>query len=169
MAKIIDENKRRRACAISLVIPPGDYTKIKNSKKLNMAISNDMTEFMSISDNPTMFYVCVKNYLSERLGLYKMLAGNSVVEATIHATIVSLMAQRVGGMLNSMENDEPDDEEHRKSVTGALNELRAALKSEERMKNFDEYACAHYGVGYGEALDDNGDPYSIDSHIQANS
>ena len=169
MAKIIEQDRRGRACAISLMIPPGDYTKIKNSKKLAMAISTDMSEFMSISDNPTMFYVCVKDYLSIRIGLYKMLAGNSVVEATIHATIVSLMAQRVGGMMNSMDNDEPDDEKHQKIVTGALNELRAALKSEERMKNFDEYACAHYGVGYGEALDDNGDPYSIDSHIQANS
>jgi len=168
MAKIIEQDRRGRACAISLMIPPGDYTKIKNSKKLAMAISTDMSEFMSISDNPTMFYVCVKDYLSERIGLYKVLAGNSVIEATIHATIVSLMAQRVGGMLYNMDNDEEDDDEHREYVKGALKELRGALKSEERMKHFDEYACSTYGVGYGTSLDDK-DSYTIDSHIQANS
>ena len=164
-----------RATEIMIQIPPGDYTNTKKGEKLARALSSDLSEFFRVTDNPSMFYVSIKHYLSERVGLNRMLPGDSVIEASIHATIVTLMTEIAATVVHEITN-EKEDKPHKKFLSGALQELRKTLKSEQRMKEFDKFCTNHYGVCVEKpgdspnfASDDEDLGIHIDRHLNAKS
>ena len=164
-----------RATEIMIQIPPGDYTNTKKGEKLARALSSDLSEFFRVTDNPSMFYVSIKHYLSERVGLNRMLPGDSVIEASIHATIVTLMTEIAATVVHEI-TDEKEDKPHKKFLSGALQELKKTLKSEQRMKEFDKFCTNHYGVCVEKpgdspnfASDDEDLGIHIDRHLNAKS
>ena len=164
-----------RAAEIMIQIPPGDYTNTKRGKKLAEALSSDLSEFFRVTDNPSMFYVSIKHYLSERVGLNRMLPGDSVIEASIHATIVTLMTEIAATVVHEI-TDEKEDKPHKKFLSGALQELKKTLKSEQRMKEFDKFCTNAYGVCVEKpgdspnfASDDEDLGIHIDRHLNAKS
>ena len=164
-----------RATEIMIQIPPGDYTNTKKGEKLARALSSDLSEFFRVTDNPSMFYVSIKHYLSERVGLNRMLPGDSVIEASIHATIVTLMTEIAATVVHEI-TDEKENKPHKKFLSGALQELRKTLKSEQRMKEFDKFCTNAYGVCVEKpgdspnfASDDEDLGIHIDRHLNAKS
>jgi hypothetical protein len=177
----MQKQNRQRAVVIELHIPPGDYTNIRKGDKLAEALSSDLSEFFRVTDNPSMFYVSIKHYLSERVGLNKMLPGDSVIESSIHATIVTLMTEIAATAVHEIKS-EKEDKPHKKRVGGALRELRETLKSEQRMKDFDRFCSDSYGVSVEKPRDlsnfASGEEYTvsdedldihIDNHLNAKS
>ena len=163
-----------RATEIMIQIPPGDYTNTKKGEKLARALSSDLSEFFRVTDNPSMFYVSIKHYLSERVGLNRMLPGDSVIEASIHATIVTLMTEMAATAIHEITN-EKEDKPHKKWLNGVLKELKKTLKSKQRMKDFDKFCSDSYGVSVEKpgdlpnfASDDDLDIH-IDRHLNAKS
>jgi hypothetical protein len=164
-----------RATEIMIQIPPGDYTNTRRGKKLAEALSSDLSEFFRVTDNPSMFYVSIKHYLSERVGLNRMLPGDSVIEASIHATIVTLMTEIAATVVHEI-TDEKEDKPHKKFLSGALQELKKTLKSEQRMKEFDKFCTNAYGVSVEKpgdsprfASEDEDLGIHIDRHLNAKS
>jgi hypothetical protein len=164
-----------RATEIMIQIPPGDYTNTKKGKKLARALSSDLSEFFRVTDNPSMFYVSIKHYLSERVGLNRMLPGDSVIEASIHATIVTLMTELAATVVHEI-TDEKEDKPHKKFIGGVLRQLKKTLKSEQRMKDFDKFCSDSYGVSVEKpgdlpnfASDDEALDIHIDRHLNAKS
>ena len=164
-----------RATEIMIQIPPGDYTNTKKGKKLARALSSDLSEFFRVTDNPSMFYVSIKHYLSERVGLNRMLPGDSVIEASIHATIVTLMTEMAATAMHEITN-EKEDKPHKKWLNGVLKELKRTLKSKQRMKDFDKFCSDSYGVSVEKpgdlpnfASDDEDLDIHIDRHLNAKS
>jgi hypothetical protein len=164
-----------RATEIMIQIPPGDYTNTRRGKKLAEALSSDLSEFFRVTDNPSMFYVSIKHYLSERVGLNRMLPGDSVIEASIHATIVTLMTELAATVVNEIA-DEKEDKPHKKFIGGVLRQLKKTLKSEQRMKDFDKFCSDSYGVSVEKpgdspnfASDDEDLGVHIDIHLNAKS
>ena len=164
-----------RATEIMIQIPPGDYTNTKRGKKLAEALSSDLSEFFRVTDNPSMFYVSIKHYLSERVGLNRMLPGDSVIEASIHATIVTLMTEIAATVVHEI-TDEKEDKPHKKWLNGVLKELKRTLKSKQRMKDFDKFCSDSYGVSVEKpgdlpnfASDDDDLDIHIDRHLNAKS
>ena len=160
----------QRLVRVSICVPPGDYNgKNLHSMKLSTAVSSDMCELMNECRSPVPFYLAVKEYLQERDGLYKMFAGDDIIEASIHATKVSLMAMLVHVSMVADEDDNDDYEEarlYRKHLRGALNEVDGALESRSKMEKFDAYCNRHFTVekaGSSEAAT------FIDSHLSAES
>ena len=161
---------KQRLISVAICVPPGDYngTNLK-SMKLSTAVSSDMCELMNECRSPVPFYLAVKEYLQERDGLYKMFAGDDIIEASIHATKVSLMAMLVHVSMVADEDDNDDYEEsrrYRKHLRGALNEVDGALESRSKMEKFDAYCNRHFTVekaGSSEAAT------FIDSHLNAES
>ena len=74
-----------------------------------------------------------------------MLPGDSVIEASIHATIVTLMTEIAATVVHEITN-EKEDKPHKKFLSGALQELKKTLKSEQRMKEYDKFCSDAYGV-----------------------
>ena len=164
-----------RATEIMIQIPPGDYTNTRRGKKLAEALSSDLSEFFRVTDNPSMFYVSIKHYLSERVGLNRMLPGDSVIEASIHATIVTLMTEMAATAMHEITN-EKEDKPHKKWLNGVLKELKKTLKSKQRMKDFDKFCSDSYGVSVEKpgdlpnfASDDDDLDIHIDRHLNAKS
>jgi len=164
-----------RATEIMIQIPPGDYTNTRRGKKLAEALSSDLSEFFRVTDNPSMFYVSIKHYLSERVGLNRMLPGDSVIEASIHATIVTLMTEMAATAIHEITN-EKEDKPHKKWLNGVLKELKKTLKSKQRMKDFDKFCSDSYGVSVEKpgdlpnfASDDDDLDIHIDRHLNAKS
>ena len=164
-----------RATEIMIQIPPGDYTNTRRGKKLAEALSSDLSEFFRVTDNPSMFYVSIKHYLSERVGLNRMLPGDSVIEASIHATIVTLMTELAATVVHEI-TDEKEDKPHKKFIGGVLRQLKKTLKSEQRMKDFDKFCSDSYGVSVEKpgdspsfASDDEDLGVHIDIHLNAKS
>ena len=164
-----------RATEIMIQIPPGDYTNTRRGKKLAEALSSDLSEFFRVTDNPSMFYVSIKHYLSERVGLNRMLPGDSVIEASIHATIVTLMTEMAATAIHEITN-EKEDKPHKKWLNGVLKELKKTLKSKQRMKDFDKFCSDSYGVSVEKpgdlpnfASDDEDLDIHIDRHLNAKS
>ena len=164
-----------RATEIMIQIPPGDYTNTRRGKKLAEALSSDLSEFFRVTDNPSMFYVSIKHYLSERVGLNRMLPGDSVIEASIHATIVTLMTEMAATAIHEITN-EKEDKPHKKWLNGVLKELKKTLKSKQRMKDFDKFCSDSYGVSVEKpgdlpnfASDDEALDIHIDRHLNAKS
>tara|TARA_R110002153_G_scaffold69826_1_gene184209 strand:+ start:292 stop:807 length:516 start_codon:yes stop_codon:yes gene_type:complete len=164
-----------RATEIMIQIPPGDYTNTRRGKKLAEALSSDLSEFFRVTDNPSMFYVSIKHYLSERVGLNRMLPGDSVIEASIHATIVTLMTELAATVVHEIA-DEKEDKPHKKFIGGVLRQLKKTLKSEQRMKDFDKFCSDSYGVSVEKpgdspsfASDDEDLGVHIDIHLNAKS
>jgi|TARA_R110001583_G_scaffold146314_3_gene298333 hypothetical protein len=164
-----------RATEIMIQIPPGDYTNTRRGKKLAEALSSDLSEFFRVTDNPSMFYVSIKHYLSERVGLNRMLPGDSVIEASIHATIVTLMTEMAATAMHEITN-EKEDKPHKKWLNGVLKELKRTLKSKQRMKDFDKFCSDSYGVSVEKpgdlpnfASDDEDLDIHIDRHLNAKS
>ena len=164
-----------RATEIMIQIPPGDYTNTRRGKKLAEALSSDLSEFFRVTDNPSMFYVSIKHYLSERVGLNRMLPGDSVIEASIHATIVTLMTEMAATAMHEITN-EKEDKPHKKWLNGVLKELKRTLKSKQRMKDFDKFCSDSYGVSVEKpgdlpnfASDDEDLGIHIDIHLNAKS
>ena len=156
-----------RATEIMIQIPPGDYTNTKKGEKLARALSSDLSEFFRVTDNPSMFYVSIKHYLSERVGLNRMLPGDSVIEASIHATIVTLMTELAATVVHEI-TDEKEDKPHKKFIGGVLRQLKKTLKSEQRMKDFDKFCSDSYGVSVekpGDAPNFASDDEALDIHI----
>ena len=163
---------KQKAIAVAIQVPAGDYTNVRKNKKLGDALSSDLSEFFRITDNPQMFYVVTKHYLSERIGLYKMLPGDSVIESSIHATIVTLMTEMAATIVHEVVN-EKEDNPHKKFIGGVLKELKKTLKSEQRMKDFDKFCSDSYGVssekhGYSKTFEsDDSDDADLDIHIDS--
>jgi len=166
---------------VRLKVPPGDYRGIDRSDNKLMAkmrhdISEDLGEFMmATSYRPSKFYVIVKNYLLERKGLYQMLGSDDVIEASMNATMVALMTiftKNQIDMLDSSNYDEKDDEQIEYTL-GALKELKKALKSKARRKDFDRFCCSQYGVSHHPLTDEEKQEMAfvgnIDNHIKAES
>ena len=135
----------------------------------------DLSEFFRVTDNPSMFYVSIKHYLSERVGLNRMLPGDSVIEASIHATIVTLMTEMAATAIHEITN-EKEDKPHKKWLNGVLKELKKTLKSKQRMKDFDKFCSDSYGVSVEKpgdlpnfASDDEDLDIHIDRHLNAKS
>ena len=160
---------KHRVITVGLAVKPGDYTNVRRSKKLAMAVSSDFSEFMKIADTPSQFYVTVKHYFTERKGLYKCLPGKNIIESSIHATIVSLLTQMVGSIENSILGDEDDDDSFQNDTKGAIKELKMALKDEERMRQFDKLCSSMYGSSSEIAANQNEDDFDIDNHLNAKS
>ena len=158
--------ERIKAVEVQLRVPPGDYTDTSKNEKLARALSSDITEFFRATDNPKMFYVAIKHYLSERIGLRKMMPGNSLIESSIHATIVTLMTEIVATGLYEVAND-MEDKPHKKFIGSALRNLKQILKSEQRMKDFDKVCFDSYGI-HSENIS-NLDDVSVDTHLNAKS
>ena len=158
---------------VALSVRPGDYTNIRRDKKLAMAVSSDFSEFMRIASTPSQFYVIAKHYFTERTGLYKCLPGKNIIESSIHATMISLLTQLVGNIEHDVLNDDDDDDnsyEHQNDLKGAIKELKQALKSEERMREFDKLCSSQYGIeseiAKGQMANEDID---IDNHLDAKS
>ena len=166
---------KQKAIAVAIQIPAGDYTNVRKNRKLGDALSSDLSGFFRATDSPQMFYVVTKHYLSERIGLYKMLPGDSVIESSIHATIVTLMTEMAATVVHEVVN-EKEDKPHKKFIGGVLKELKKTLKSEQRMKEFDKFCTNHYGVCVEKpgdspnfASDDDDLDIHIDRHLNAKS
>ena len=174
----MDNSKDRVAqqtVEVTLRIPPGDFRKVEINDKLHMSLSHDLAEFMTVSKGqPAKFYIIVKFYLSERKGLYRAIKSThkgmmGVIEASMNATIVSLMTLALN---NQMENvmgggDFQADEE----LQGCIKELRDGLKSKERMLDFDKFCSKRFDVHAMEASvfgTDEGN-IAVDSHLEAKS
>ena len=160
----------QRVISVSISVPPGNYND-KNLKgaKLSTAVSSDMCELMNECRSPVPFYLAVKEYLHERDGLYKMFDGSDIIEASIHATKVSLMAMLVHVSVIVADGDVDDYEEarsYRKQLKGALGEVDGALESRTKMEKFDAYCNRHYSV---EKADSSEAATFIDSHLNAES
>ena len=156
---------------VALSVKPGDYTNIRRNKKLAMAVSSDFSEFMRIASTPSQFYVIAKHYFTERTGLYKCLPGKNNIESAIHATMISLLTQLVGNIeRNVLDDDDDDDDDYQNNIKGAIKELKQALKSEERMRQFDELCTSRYGIeseiAKGVLKEDE---LEIDNHLDAKS
>jgi len=72
--------------------------------------------------------------------------------------------------------DEKENKPHKKFLSGALQELRKTLKSEQRMKEFDKFCTNAYGVRVEKpgdlpnfASDDEDLDIHIDRHLNAKS
>ena len=166
---------KQKAIAVAIQIPAGDYTNVRKNKKLGDALSSDLSGFFRATDSPSMFYVVTKHYLSERIGLYKMLPGDSVIESSIHATIVTLMTEMAATAMHEITN-EKEDKPHKKWLNGVLKELKRTLKSKQRMKDFDKFCSDSYGVSVEKpgdlpnfASDDEDLDIHIDRHLNAKS
>ena len=161
-----------KAIAVAIQIPAGDYTNVRKNKKLGDALSSDLSGFFRATDNPQMFYVVTKHYLSERIGLNKMLPGDSVIESSIHATIVTLMTELIATGVHEVINEE-EDKPHKEFIGKVLRKLRRALKSNQRMKEFDRFCTDLYGVssekhGYSKTFEsDDSDDADLDIHIDS--
>ena len=160
----------QRLISVSISVPPGNYND-KNLKgaKLSTAVSSDMCELMNECGSPVPFYLAVKEYLHERDGLYKMFDGSDIIESSLHATKVSLMAMLVHVSMVADEDDNDDYEEsrrYRKHLRGALNEVDGALESRSKMEKFDAYCNRHFTV---EKADSAEAAINIDSHLNAES
>jgi len=161
-----------KAIAVAIQIPAGDYTNVRKNKKLGDALSSDLSGFFRATDNPQMFYVVTKHYLSERIGLNKMLPGDSVIESSIHATIVTLMTELIATGVHEVLNEE-EDKPHKEFIGKALRSLRRALKSNQRMKEFDRLCTDSYGVSsekhcYSKTFEsDDSDDADLDIHIDS--
>lgn len=156
---------------VALSVKPGDYTNIRRNKKLAMAVSSDFSEFMRIASTPSQFYVIAKHYFTERTGLYKCLPGKNNIESAIHATMISLLTQLVGNIeRNVLDDDDDNDDDYQNDIKGAIKELKQALKSEERMRQFDELCTSRYGIeseiAKGQMANQDID---IDNHLDAKS
>ena len=156
---------------VALSVKPGDYTNIRINKKLAMAVSSDFSEFMRIASTPSQFYVIAKHYFTERTGLYKCLPGKNNIESAIHATMISLLTQLVGNIeRNVLDDDDDNDDDYQNDIKGAIKELKQALKSEERMRQFDELCTSRYGIeseiAKGQMANQDID---IDNHLDAKS
>jgi hypothetical protein len=155
---------------VALSVKPGDYTNIRRNKKLAMAVSSDFSEFMRIASTPSQFYVIAKHYFTERTGLYKCLPGKNNIESAIHATMISLLTQLVGNIERNVLDDDDDDDDYQNNIKGAIKELKQALKSEERMRQFDELCTSRYGIeseiAKGVLKEDE---VEIDNHLDAKS
>lgn len=155
---------------VALSVQPGDYTNIRRNKKLAMAVSSDFSEFMRIASTPSQFYVIAKHYFTERTGLYKCLPGKNNIESAIHATMISLLTQLVGNIERNVLDDDDDDDDYQNNIKGAIKELKQALKSEERMRQFDELCTSRYGIeseiAKGVLKEDE---LEIDNHLDAKS
>lgn len=156
---------------VALSVRPGDYTNIRRDKKLAMAVSSDFSEFMRIASTPSQFYVIAKHYFTERTGLYKCLPGKNIIESSIHATMISLLTQLVGNIeRNVLDDDDDNDDDYQNDIKGAIKELKQALKSEERMRQFDELCTSRYGIeseiAKGQMANQDID---IDNHLDAKS
>ena len=160
----------QRLVRVSICVPPGDYNgKNLHSMKLSTAVSSDMCELMNECRSPVPFYLAVKEYLHERDGLYKMFKGDDIIEASIHATKVSLMAMLVHVSVIVADGDVDDYEEarsYRKQLKGALGEVDGALESRSKMEKFDAYCNRHYS---GENAGSSEADINIDSHLNAES
>ena len=160
----------QRLISVAISVPPGNYNdKNLKSAKLSVAVSSDMCELMNECRSPVPFYLAVKEYLQERDGLYKMFAGDDIIESSIHATKVSLMAMLVHVSMVADEDDNDDYEEarqYRKHLRGALNEVDGALESRSKMEKFDAYCNRHFTV---EKADSTEAAINIDSHLNAES
>jgi len=166
---------KQKAIAVAIQIPAGDYTNVRKNRKLGDALSSDLSGFFRATDSPQMFYVVTKHYLSERIGLYKMLPGDSVIESSIHATIVTLMTELAATVVHEI-TDEKEDKPHKKFIGGVLRQLKKTLKSEQRMKDFDKFCSDAYGVSVEKpgdlpnfASDDEALDIHIDRHLNAKS
>jgi len=161
-----------KAIAVAIQIPAGDYTNVRKNKKLGDALSSDLSGFFRATDNPQMFYVVTKHYLSERIGLNKMLPGDSVIESSIHATIVTLMTELIATGVHEVINEE-EDKPHKEFIGKVLRKLRRALKSNQRMKEFDRFCTDSYELssekhGYSKTFEsDDSDDADLDIHIDS--
>jgi len=163
---------KQKAIAVAIQIPAGDYTNVRKNKKLGDALSSDLSGFFRATDSPQMFYVVTKHYLSERIGLNKMLPGDSVIESSIHATIVTLMTELIATGVHEVIHEE-EDKPHKEFIGKVLRKLRRALKSNQRMKEFDRFCTSSYGVssekpGYSKTFEsDDSDDADLDIHIDS--
>jgi len=161
-----------KAIAVAIQIPAGDYTNVRKNKKLGDALSSDLSGFFRATDNPQMFYVVTKHYLSERIGLNKMLPGDSVIESSIHATIVTLMTELIATGVHEVIHEE-EDKPHKEFIGKVLRKLRRALKSNQRMKEFDRFCTDSYELssekhGYSKTFEsDDSDDADLDIHIDS--
>ena len=156
---------------VALSVRPGDYTNIRRDKKLAMAVSSDFSEFMRIASTPSQFYVIAKHYFTERTGLYKCLPGKNIIESSIHATMISLLTQLAGNIKHLIDdNDDDEIDEYQDDIKGAIRELKQALKSEERMRHFDELCTSRYGIEseIAEGVTEES-KIEIDNHLDAKS
>ena len=161
---------KQRVISVSISVPPGNYNdKNLKSMKLSTAVSSDMCELMNECRSPVPFYLAVKEYLHERDGLYKMFDGSDIIESSIHATKVSLMAMLVNVSVMGADRDSDDYEEERrylKQLKGALGEVDGALESRTKMEKFDAYCNRHYSVEKADSVEA---AINIDSHLNAES
>ena len=172
------EVEKMQEIGVTLRIPPGDFRKVKIDNDLQIKLSHDLAEFMNATKGqPAKFYILVKFYLSERKGLHKMMKSNSkgklaIIEASMNATVVSLMTIAVAGQMDNIM--EGGDFKSNKNLQGCIKELRDALKSKQRMLDFDRFCNNRFGVSevvvdreYWENKD--GEEFSVDSHLKAES
>ena len=96
----------------------------------------------------------------------------AIIEASMNATVVSLMTIAVAGQMDNIM--EGEDFKSNKNLQGCIKELRDALKSKQRMLDFDRFCNNRFGVAevvvdreYFENKD--GEEFSVDSHLKAES
>tara|TARA_R100000458_G_scaffold57414_1_gene63601 strand:+ start:79 stop:600 length:522 start_codon:yes stop_codon:yes gene_type:complete len=159
---------------LELRIPPGDFRNVEIDDRLQMRLSHDLSEFMeSCKGNPSKFYIMVKFYLSERKGLHRCMKSTrkgklGVIEASMNATLISLMTLAVNNQMNNVMNGgefEADDE-----LRGCIEELKNGVKSKDKMIAFDKFCSDRYGVtGVEASVEKSGEGFSVDNHLQAES
>ena len=81
-----------REVEVSLSLPPGDYSKIDDKNMMQMRLSKDMSSFIEEIPEPSLFYLVMKQYFSERKNLHKLIC-NDLKEACVHTAIVGVMTQ----------------------------------------------------------------------------
>ena len=178
MDKRKKEVETQQELALTLRIPPGDFRKVKIDENLQMSLSHDLAEFMNVcKGQPAKYYICIKHYLSERKGLYRVIKSKNkgdlgLIEASMNATVVSLMTLAVANQMDELL--EGKDVEMNKNLNGCIKELRDGLKSKQRMLDFDKFCNDRYGIT-GVEIDrttlsnKDGKEISVDSHLKAES
>ena len=159
---------------LELRIPPGDFRNVKIDDRLQMGLSHDLYEFMdSCKGNPSKFYIMVKFYLSQRKGLHRCMKSTrkgklGVIEASMNATLISLLTLAVNSQMNNVMNGgefEADDD-----LKGCIEELKNGVKSKHSMLAFDKFCSDRYGVdGVEVSLEKGGEGFSVDNHLKAES
>jgi len=160
-----------REIEVSITIPPGDYSKINDKNEMQLKLSSDMAEFMQHVPDPTMFYVIMKQYFSERKNLHKIIC-NSLKEACVHSTIVGAMTYTANIAVNE-DMDSKKAMKRIKNMKKALQTLRDVLKSKSRIKDWDEFCTSMGEVTSGtysvENQSDSDYNAKLDTHLKAES
>tara|TARA_R100000742_G_C4273142_1_gene92612 strand:+ start:1087 stop:1605 length:519 start_codon:yes stop_codon:yes gene_type:complete len=160
------------AHTVHLLLPEGDYTKKTINDEILHKLSNDFSEFMTITrHHPSKFYVIVKHYFEKRKGLHRCVKGKSLIESCLNATLVNSLTELNADLMRRALNGKKIKND--KFLKEVIKELQFALKDNLHMKAFDKFCMQRYGVDSqeGATVNDDGtlNDFKLDNHIDAKS